>query len=112
MTKEQDKIIILVTTSSEKEAHSIANLLLKQKKAACVNIIPKRSSFFNWQGKIEKDKETLLLIKSSKPLLPGIIKEVKAKHSYDIPEIIALPIIAGSEDYLKWIDIETTLPQD
>jgi periplasmic divalent cation tolerance protein len=104
--KETGKIVILVTTSSEPEAHKIADLLLSRRKAACVNIVPKVDSSFWWQGKLDSARESLLIIKTKASLLPEIVDLVKAAHSYEVPEIIALPIIGGSEDYLRWIDDE------
>ena len=104
--KETGKIVILVTTSSEPEAHKIAELLLTQRKAACVNIVPKVESSFWWQGKLDSAKESLLIIKTNASLLSEIVDLVKTAHSYEVPEIIALPIIGGNEDYLKWIDDE------
>lgn len=104
--KEQGEIVIFVTTDSEQEAHKIADLLLIQRKAACVNIVPRVDSFFWWQGKLDSAQESLLIIKTKASLLPKLIVLVKGVHSYDVPEIIALPIIGGNEDYLKWIDSE------
>jgi len=104
--KEQGEIVIFVTTDSEEEAHKIANLLLSQRKAACVNIVPRVDSFFWWQGKLDSAQESLLIIKTKASLLPKLIDLVKGVHSYNVPEIIALPIIGGNEDYLKWIDSE------
>ena len=104
--KQTGKVVIFVTTSTEEEAHSIAELLLGHKKAACVNIVPKVDSSFWWQGKLDSAQESLLIIKTKVSLLPEIINLVKGIHSYEVPEIIALPIIGGSEDYLKWIDDE------
>jgi periplasmic divalent cation tolerance protein len=99
-----DSIIILITTGSEEEAHKIAELLTNEKKAACVNIVPGVDSLFWWEGKIESVRENLLLVKTRASLFPEIVEMVKRMHSYEVPEIIALPIIAGSEDYLKWLD--------
>jgi periplasmic divalent cation tolerance protein len=104
--KQAGAIVILVTTSSEAEAHKVAELLLGHKKAACVNIVPRIDSSFWWQGKLDSARESLLIIKTRASLLPEIIELVKSVHSYTVPEIIALPIIGGSEDYLKWIDDE------
>ena len=104
--KQAGAIVIFVTTSTEEEAHSIAELLLGQKKAACVNIVPRVESSFWWQGKLDSAQESLLIIKTRASLLPEIIELVKSVHSYEVPEIIALPIIGGSEHYLKWIDDE------
>lgn len=97
-------VIILVTASNKKEARRIADVLVGSRLAACVNIIDKIDSLFFWESKIDKAKECLLIIKSKKEKLPKIIKAVKSLHSYKVPEIIALPVIAGSKSYLRWID--------
>jgi periplasmic divalent cation tolerance protein len=102
------KVVVFVTASSEKEARSISELLLGRRKAACVNIVPKVASSFWWQGKLDSTRESLLIIKTKASLMPEIIDMVKKAHSYEVPEIIALPIIGGNEDYLKWIDNEVT----
>jgi periplasmic divalent cation tolerance protein len=107
MVEEQSKIVILITTSSEEEAHRIADQLLNQRKAACVNIMPKVDSLFWWQGKLDSAQETLLVIKTKASKLKEITELVKKVHSYEVPEVIALPIVGGNEDYLKWLD--TTL---
>ncbi len=104
MMKEEDKIIIFVTTDSGEKAHGIADLLLRQRKVACVNIVPRVDSLFWWQGKLDSARENLLIIKTKASLLPEIVSRIKEVHSYEVPEIIALPIIGGNEDYLKWID--------
>lgn len=101
-------ILVLVATSSREEAHRIADKLLTERKAACVNIISGVSSFFWWKTKVDSAKETLLLVKSKQSLLEDVIKLVKANHRYEVPEIIALPIIGGNADYLEWIDKETS----
>jgi periplasmic divalent cation tolerance protein len=104
--KQTGKVVIFVTTGTEAEAHKIAELLLTKRKAACVNILPGVDSSFWWQGKLDSAQESLLIIKTRASLLPEIIELVKSVHSYEVPEIIALPIIGGNEDYLKWIDGE------
>ena len=96
--------VIFVTAPDKKQAKQIANKLIKTKLAACVNIIPGVESLFSWKGKIDSAKELLLIIKSEKSKLPRIIKTVKSLHSYEVPEIIALPIVAGNKEYLRWID--------
>ncbi len=97
-------IVVFVTAANKKEADKIANELIRKKAAACVNIVERIESVYRWQGKIEKGKESLLIIKSKKKKLPAIIKLVQALHSYTVPEIIALPIIGGEKKYLEWID--------
>jgi len=102
--KKTDRIIVLITAGSEEEAHKIAESLVKGKKAACVNIVPRVDSLFWWEDKLDSARESLLLVKTKASLFPEIVELVKRTHSYEVPEIIALPIIAGSEDYLKWLD--------
>ena len=102
--KKIDKVVILVTVSTLKEAKKITSELLNQQVAACVNILPRVDSFFWWQGTIDSAKELLLIIKTDSLLVNEVVESVKKLHSYDVPEIIALPIIKGSRDYLEWID--------
>ncbi|MBI4708018.1 MAG: divalent-cation tolerance protein CutA [Candidatus Omnitrophica bacterium] len=97
-------MIVFITCSSEKEGRKIAQELLKKKLAACVNIVKNIESFFWWKARIDQTKEVLLVIKSKKNKFTQIIKAVKFLHSYTVPEIIALPIIGGNKDYLRWID--------
>jgi len=103
--KKTDRIIVLITAGSEEEARKIAESLVNGKKAACVNIVPRVDSLFWWEDKLDSARESLLLVKTKASLFPEIVELVKRTHSYEVPEIIALPIIAGSEDYLKWLDI-------
>lgn len=100
-------VIIFITCANNKEAKQIATSLVKNRLAACVNIVDKIDSIFWWQGKIDRAKEVLLIIKSKKSKLVKIVKLVKSLHSYAVPEIIALPIIAGNKEYLEWIDEST-----
>jgi len=104
--KDTGKVVIFITTNSEEEAHKIAEYLLTKRKAACVNIVPKVNSLFWWQGKLDSARESLLIIKTRASLVQEVIELVKEVHSYSVPEIIALPIIGGNEDYLKWIDAQ------
>jgi len=102
----EECIIVLVTAADDDEARLIARVLLEQKKAACVNIVSGVVSLFRWQGKTEQTNESLLVIKTSQPLLAEVMALVKEMHSYENPEIIALPVIGGSSQYLDWIDKE------
>jgi periplasmic divalent cation tolerance protein len=97
-------IVIFITASNKKEASKIAETLIKKKLAACVNIVGKIDSRFWWQGKVDQAKESLLIVKSKKAKFAKIIRAVKSVHSYDIPEIIALPIVSGYKPYLRWIN--------
>jgi periplasmic divalent cation tolerance protein len=96
--------IILITAGNKKEADKIAKKLIQEKLAACVNIVAGVKSLFWWQGKVDRAKETLLIVKSRKEKFNKIVKSVKASHSYAVPEIIAIPIASGFKPYLKWID--------
>ena len=104
--KEPGEIVVFVTAGTEEEAGNIAELLLEQRKAACVNIVPKVDSLFWWQGKLDSAQESLLIIKTKASLLPDVVSLVKGIHSYEVPEIIAMPIIGGNEDYLRWLNSE------
>lgn len=100
-------IVVFITTPNKKQAQDIASSLVSKGAAACVNIISDVDSIFRWKDKLDKQKECLLIVKSRKSLMPKLIKLVKSKHSYEVPEIIALPIIAGNKDYLDWLDEST-----
>lgn len=100
-------IVVFITANSAEEAQKIAQSLLKQRRAACINIIPEVDSRFWWEDKLDSAQESLLVIKTKESLLPDIIKSVKKIHSNTVPEIIALPIVGGNPDYLEWIDNET-----
>ena len=100
-------IVVFITVDSPENAQKLADKLLTERQAACVNIIPGVESHYWWQGKIEKADELMLVVKSRAALLDDLIKLVKENHPYNVPEIIALPIIGGNEDYLKWIEKET-----
>ncbi len=96
-------IVIYTTAKDKDEGKEIAQKLLGEKLVACVNILPAIESFYWWQDKIESSQEVLLVIKSKKGLFKKIVKTIQSVHSYDVPEIIALPIIDGSKNYLKWL---------
>jgi periplasmic divalent cation tolerance protein len=100
-------VVVFITVDSQETARKITDKLLTERKAACVNIIPKVESQYWWQGKIESANELLLIVKTHAVLLEELIALVKQNHPYSVPEIIALPIIGGNKDYLKWIDRET-----
>lgn len=97
-------IIVFITAANKKEAKKIANDLIGKKLAACVNIVGKVDSLFWWQGKIDCAKEVLLVVKSKQSAFKKIVSLVKKLHSYEVPEIIALPIICGEKKYLEWLN--------
>ncbi|MCM8780138.1 MAG: divalent-cation tolerance protein CutA [Candidatus Omnitrophica bacterium] len=96
-------ILVLITCANMNEAQRISRALVREKLCACVNIVSGIKSVFWWQGKIDSSPEVLLLAKSLKNKFAKIVKLVKSLHSYEVPEIIALPIIAGEKKYLSWI---------
>lgn len=102
-----DGIIVLVTAASHDEAVTISRALVEEHLAACVNIVPQLRSLFFWEGKTQEAAEALLICKSRKPLIDRLISRVKGLHSYSVPEIIALPIVAGSREYLAWLEDST-----
>ena len=96
-------VIVLVTTASKQEAEKIAQHLLKRRLIACANIIGPVSSLFHWSGKVETAEEYLIFMKSRKDLFEKLAETVKALHSYEVPEILVLPIVGGSKEYLAWL---------
>jgi periplasmic divalent cation tolerance protein len=101
---ENQYIIVIVTTTDKQEAEKITQHLLNANLIACANIICPITSHFHWSGKIEKAEECLVLMKSRRDLFEKVAETVKALHSYEVPEILALPIVAGSKAYLDWLD--------
>jgi periplasmic divalent cation tolerance protein len=101
---EKTYIIVLVTTANRQEAEDISQKLLEAKLIACANIIDPIASHFHWSGKTEKAQECLVLMKSRRDLFEKLAETVKALHSYEVPEILALPVVAGSKAYLDWLD--------
>ena len=98
-----DKVVVLVTSASKKECRKIAKHLVESKLAACVNITQHIESVYRWEGKIANEQEYQLFIKSTRELFPEIKTAISQLHSYRTPEIICLPIIEGSRNYLQWV---------
>ena len=97
-------IVVLVTCGSAREARKIARALVKQKLAACVNLLPTAiESVYRWKGQIDSAREFLLMVKTTRKRFAAVQSEICRLHSYGVPEIIALPIASGSRDYLAWI---------
>lgn len=105
-----DKIVVLTTCDSEEKAAELARALVEQKVAACVNILPGVRSIYHWQGKVEDAQEWQLVIKSRRDLFPTLKEAIAAVHSYEVPEVLALPVVDGSEAYLSWLDRELVDP--
>ena len=101
-------IVVLITAGSTEEGEKIASALIEQHAVACVNIVPSIKSLFFWGDKTAQEPEVLLIAKSRRALLDKIIEQVKTIHSYQVPEVIALPVIGGSEEYLTWVRESTS----
>lgn len=99
-----ENIVVFMTASNEDEASKIAKALVEGRLAGCVNIIRNIRSIYAWQGKIEDETEVLMVAKTQRNLFDKLSRRVKELHSYTVPEIIAMPVIEGSEDYLKWLN--------
>ncbi|MEP7352817.1 MAG: divalent-cation tolerance protein CutA [Acidobacteriota bacterium] len=99
-----DKLVVLSTCKSQSEAEKIARHLVGQQLAACVNILPGIRSIFRWQGAVEEASEVLMVIKTRQDLFESLREELAKIHSYEVPEILALPIVDGSDPYLAWLD--------
>ena len=99
-----EPVIVLITASSREEAEQIATTLVEEMLAACVNVIPGVASIYRWEGKVERAEEWLLLAKSRSDVMGELVQRVQALHSYEVPEILALPLAGGGEAYLRWLD--------
>jgi len=103
-----DAIIVMVTCGSSGEAETIARQLLEEKLVACVNIAGRIRSLFHWKGAIARESESLLLMKTVLSRFDDLARRVKELHPYEVPEIIAMPIMVGNPDYLNWIEQATS----
>ena len=103
-----DTIVVFMTAANGEEAARLAEMLVGAQLAACVQILPEIESVYRWQGNIERQAEVLLLAKTTKGKFDELEKEVRALHSYDTPEIIAVPVVAGSAAYLHWLNSTLT----
>jgi periplasmic divalent cation tolerance protein len=104
VAKKTEAILVLVTCKSQAEARRIVTSLVEKRLAACGNIVePAVNSIFRWKGRIERAKEVLVILKSTRKAFLALEREATRLHSYEVPEIIAMPVIAGSRKYLSWV---------
>ena len=101
-----DKIVVLSTFASAEEARRVARALVEKKLAACVSVVPGIRSVYRWEDAIVDEEEVLLVIKSSRALIQELTDEIERLHSYEVPEVIALPVVDGAERYLAWMNRE------
>jgi len=98
-----ENIVVFITASNEDEAAKISRALVEARLAGCVNIIKGVRSIYQWKEKIEDEPEVLMIVKTQRHLFPVLSKKVKELHTYTVPEILALPIVEGSAEYLNWL---------
>lgn len=100
---DNDPIVVFMTAANGEEATRLADMLVGAHLAACVQILPEMESVYRWQGKVERQAEVLLIAKTTRSKFDELEREVRALHSYDTPEIVAVPIVTGSAPYLEWL---------
>jgi periplasmic divalent cation tolerance protein len=98
-----DKIIVFSACASPEDAEKLARLLVEQRLAACVNVVPGARSYYRWKGAVECDAECLLIVKSSRDLFAALAAVLEKAHSYEVPEAVAIPIVEGAANYLNWL---------
>lgn len=108
---ESEFVVVLVTIGTRPQGEEIARALVGEGLAACVNIVGPIRSIYSWEGKAAEDDEHLLVIKSRRALFAALEARVRALHSYEVPEVIAVPVVAGSAPYLEWLRAGTAGPQ-
>jgi periplasmic divalent cation tolerance protein len=101
-----DKIVVLSACDSEEQARRVAHALVEQRLAACVNIVPGARSIYRWKGQVKDASEWFLIIKSRRDLMDQLRAAIGRVHSYEVPELLAVPVVDGSEEYLAWLDRE------
>ena len=106
---DDDPIVVFMTAANGEEATRLADMLVGAHLAACVQILPEMESVYRWEGKVERQAEVLLIAKTTRGKFDELEREVRALHSYDTPEIVAIPILTGSAPYLEWLTQATNL---
>ena len=112
MPIDRDAIVVFMTAASREEADQLAEMLVNKRLAACVQILPEMESVYRWEGEVERQPEVLLIAKTLNSKFADLEIAVRALHSYEIPEIVAVPLTSGSAPYLKWLSASTTDPNE
>lgn len=107
MTRPVHACVVLVTAPVAADAERIVHVLVAERLAACGNIVPGITSIFTWQGSVERTGEVLVLLKTTQRLLPALTERVAELHPYEVPEILALPVLGGLDAYLEWVEAST-----
>ena len=112
MTSDSNAIAVLITAPTRTEADQIAEMLIDTKLAACVQILPEIESVYRWQGAVERQREVLLIVKTTTECFTRLETKVREIHSYDTPEIVAMPITSGSPAYLEWLKANVSINEN
>jgi len=107
-----ENIVVLNTCETEEDAERLARALVEARLAACVSVVPGLRSFYHWHGALESGSECLIMIKTSRALFPALQLEIEKIHPYAVPELLALPVVAGAENYLNWLNSGLRGPDD
>ncbi|MCS7010200.1 MAG: divalent-cation tolerance protein CutA [Anaerolineales bacterium] len=107
---ENEFLVLLITAPNDESGREIARALVEKRLAACVNLLPGVTSMYHWEGKLQEDSEVLLICKTHRSRLAALEEEVKSLHPYQVPEIIALPVVAGLQTYLTWVGEIVQMP--
>jgi len=103
MTEASEVVLILSTVSSREEGEKIATALVERREAACVNLVPGLTSIYVWEGKLCRGEESLLLVKTLRRSIPHVTRTIRELHSYQVPEIVSVPVTDGLAEYLRWV---------
>ncbi|MDZ7343140.1 MAG: divalent-cation tolerance protein CutA [candidate division KSB1 bacterium] len=101
-----ENLVVLIAAANEAEGKWLAKTLVEKRLAACVSLLPQAHSFFWWEGKIDEQNETIMIVKTRRQAFPQLVETVQKHHSYSVPEIIAVPIVEGAATYLRWLEAE------
>lgn len=110
MAPEEPTVVVYATVPDIATAKDIATVVVENRVAACVNILPTMHSIYRWQGQVNTDDEVVMIIKTRDSLSENVVQEVRTRHPYDVPAIMVLPVTSGNPDFLNWIALETRSP--